>query len=222
MKRVLCLLASLLCGAAWILPAQNGNGGLSKDVFYLMPDMAQGSVNFIGKAPATGKFNICAIDNTIRYKDKDGTELMVEIEKDMTAVTIGGVTFVPVDGVFYRLYPISGDVSVAVKRDVLLMTDSKVSAYGMESQTTAVTSLMGVSNESKMYMFEESQDMPFRMSETAFLYRNDAVLTLAKRSFQRCFPNAKDAIDDWFAKNKKMDGTKVEQVLALCREWAKQ
>ena len=93
MKRVLCLLASLLCGAAWILPAQNGNGGLSKDVFYLMPDMAQGSVNFIGKAPATGKFNICAIDNTIRYKDKDGTELMVEIEKDMTAVTIGGTAF---------------------------------------------------------------------------------------------------------------------------------
>ena len=219
MKRVFCLFATLLCGSAFILPAQDGNGGLPKDVFYLMPDMAQGSVSFVGKAPATGKFNICAVDNTIRYKDSDGKELMVEIENDMTNVTIGGVTFVPVDKVFYRLYPITGDVSVAVKRDVLLMTDSKTGAYGMESQTTAVTSMMGVTNEAKFYEFESSKDVPYRMSEAAFLYRNDSILTLTKRSFQRCFPGAKDAIDAWFNEHKKMDSSKIEEVIALCREW---
>lgn len=218
MRKILSLFAALLCGSA-ILSAQEGNGGLPKDVFYLLPDMAQGSVGFLGKAPATGKFNICAVDNTIRYKDKDGQELMVEITNDMTSVVIGGVTFVPVDGVFYRLYPITGDVSVAVKREVLLMTDSKTSGYGMESQTTAVSNYSGLQGESRFYQFEDSRDIPYRMTETAFLYRNDSVLTLAKRSFQRCFPGAKDAIDAWFSEHKKMDATKVEEIIALCREW---
>lgn len=222
MKRVLCLLVSLLCAAVFVLPAQEGDGGLPKEVFYLMPDMAQGSVHFLGKAPATGKFNICAIDNTIRYIDRDGQELMVEITDDMSSVVIGGVTFVPVDGFFYRLYPITGDVSVAVKRDVLLMTDSKTSGYGMESQTTAVTNISGMVGDTKFYQFDESKDIPYRMTETAFLYRGDTVLTLAKRSFQRCFPNAKDAIDAWFSQHKKMDSSKVEEIIALCREWAEQ
>ena len=131
MRKVLCLLVSLLCGAAFLLPAQEGNGGLPKDVFYLLPDMASGSVQFRGQPPATGKFNICAVDNTIRYIDKDGTELMVEIDDDMTRVVIGGVTFVPYDGAFLRLYPMSGDVSAAIKRNVLLLTDSKTSGYGI-------------------------------------------------------------------------------------------
>ena len=219
MKRVTCLFVSLLCAAAGVLSAQEGNGGIPKEVFYLMPDMAQGSVNFVGRAPATGRFNICAIDNSIRYNDKDGTELMVEIDGDMTSVVIGGVTFVPVDGMFYRLYPITGDVSVAVRREVLLMTDSKTAGYGMESQTTAVSTIMGMNGDSKLYLFEDSKDIPYRMKETAFLYRGDTVLSLAKRSFQRCFPGARDAIDEWFSKNKKMDGTKVEEIISLCREW---
>lgn len=220
MRRFFCLIASLCWGALGFLQAQEGNGGISKEVFYLMPDMASGSVQFSGKAPATGKFNICAIDNTIRYKDKDGTELMVEISDDMTRVTIGGVSFVPVDRVFYRLYPVTDEVSVAVNRNVLVLTDSKTSGYGMESQTTAVTNIMGMQGDTRYYLFEESQDVPYRMTETAALYRGNALLTLTKKNFQRCFPGAKDDIDAWFSQHKKMDPTKVESIMELCREWA--
>ena len=219
MRKALCLLATLFCGAAFLLPAQEGNGGLPKDVFYLMPDMASGSVQFRGKAPATGKFNICAVDNTIRYNDKDGTELMVEIDDDMTRVVIGGVTFVPYDGAFLRLYPLTGDVCAAIRRNVLLLTDSKTSGYGMESQTTAVSTIMGIEGDSKYYLFEDNKDVPYRMSETFFLYKGDSVLTLTKKNFQKCFPDSKDAIDAWFSKHKKMDGSNVEAVMALCREW---
>ena len=220
MRKILCLLVSLFCGAAFILPAQEGNGGVPKDVFYLMPDMANGSVQFRGQPPATGKFNICAVDNTIRYIDQEGTELAVEIEDDMTRVVIGGVTFVPYDGAFLRLYPLTGDVSAAIRRNVLLHTDSKTSGYGMESQTTAVTSLMGLQGDTKYYQFEDSKDIPYRLSETIFLYKGDSVLTLTKKNFQKCFPNAKEAIDAWFAEHKKMDPADVESIMALCRTWA--
>ena len=220
MRKVLCLFVSLLCGAAFLLPAQDGKGGVPADVFYLMPEMASGSVQFRGQAPATGKFNICAVDNTIRYKDKDGTELAVEIDNDMTRVVIGGVTFVPYDGAFLRLYPLAGDAYAAVRRNVLLLTDSKTSGYGMESQTTAVTNLMGMQDGTKYYQFEESKDIPYRLSETIFLYKGDSVLTLTKKNFQKCFPNAKDAVDAWFSEHKKMDPSNVESIMALCREWA--
>ena len=66
MKRILCLSVTLFWAAVCLLSAQEGNGGVPKDVFYLMPDMANGSVQFRGQPPATGKFNICAVDNTIR------------------------------------------------------------------------------------------------------------------------------------------------------------
>lgn len=220
MRKVLCLFVSLFWGAMCFLPAQDGKGGVPKDVFYLMPDMATGSVQFRDQAPATGKFNICAIDNTIRYIDKDGTELAVEIEDNMTRVVIGGVTFVPYDGAFLRLYPMSGDVYAAIRRNVLLLTDSKTSGYGMESQTTAVTNLMGLQDDAKYYQFEESKDIPYRLSETFFLYKGDSVLTLTKKNFQKCFPGSKDAIDAWFSQHKKMDPTNVESIMALCREWA--
>ena len=222
MRKVLCLFVSLLCGAAFLLPAQDGKGGVPADVFYLMPEMASGSVQFRGQAPATGKFNICAVDNTIRYKDQDGTELAVEIDNDMTRVVIGGVTFVPYDGAFLRLYPLAGDAYAAVRRNVLLLTDSKTSGYGMESQTTAVTNLMGMQDGAKYYQFEESKDIPYRLSETFFLYKGDSVLTLTKRNFQKCFPDSKDAIDAWFSQNKKMDNSEVEAIMALCREWSGQ
>ena len=219
MKRITALAAAALLGAA-ALWAQDGNGGIPREVFYLMPELTQGSVRFVGKAPATGKFNICAIDNTIRYKDRSGTELAVELDDEIAGVTLGDVTFIPVDGAFYRLYPITGDVSVAVRRDVLLMTDSKTASYGMDSQTTAVSTMMGMNEGGKVFNFEDMQAVPYRMSETAFLYRNDAVLTLSKRSFTKCFPAAKADIDAWFAANKKMDGADIAGVLALACEWA--
>ena len=220
MKRILCLFVSLLWGAASLLSAQDEKGGVPEDVFYLMPEMANGSVQFRGQAPATGKFNICAIDNTVRYKDRDGTELAVDITEDMTRVVIGGITFIPHNGMFLRLHPISDDVSVAVQRSVLLMTDSKTSGYGMESQTTAVSNVMGISSDTRYYQFKDSKDIPYRMSETAFLCKGESVMTLNKRNLQKCFPQSKDAIDAWFSQNKKLDASKVETVMELCREWA--
>ncbi|MBR5075744.1 MAG: hypothetical protein IKX28_01875 [Bacteroidales bacterium] len=222
MKRLFALAVAALFGSAAALWAQDGDGGLPVDVFYLMPEMAQGSVQFRDKAPAIGKFNICAVDNTIRYNDKDGTELAVEMDDSMTRVVIGGVTFVPYNGGFLRLIPVTDEVSVAVRRNVLLLTDSKTSGYGMESQTTAVSNVMGIQSDSKYYLFDENRNVPYRLSEEAFLYRKDAVLTLTKKNFQRCFPDGKDAIEAWFSAHRKMDGSKVEEVLSLAREWAGQ
>ena len=157
------------------------------------------------------------IDNAIKYCDDNGT---VKIELTKTRRLSGarltvsndyasgaGVDYTKFFDRFYR-----GDTS----------HNDKTSGYGMESQTTAVTNIMGMQDGSKYYLFEDNKDVPYRMSETIFLYKGDSVLTLTKKNFQKCFPDSKDAIDAWFSQHKKMDNSNVEAVMALCREWAGQ
>ena len=221
MKKFIVSAAAALFWAASALFAQDGEG-LTKEVFYLMPDMASGSVYFNDKAPAHGDLNICAVDNTVRFLDKDGQELAVEIDESMTRVVIDGVIFVPFEGVFLRLYPFGEDAGVAVRRNVLVLSDSKVASYGMESQTTAVTSIVGFSSDGKIYSLEEGIKVPYRMTETAYVYRNGNILSLSKRNLQRCFPEAKDKIEAYFSEHKKLDNSDPQKVLALVKDWTGQ
>ena len=221
MKKFIVSAAAALFWAASALFAQDGEG-LTKEVFYLMPDMASGSVYFNDKAPAHGDLNICAVDNTVRFLDKDGQELAVEIDESMTRVVIDGVIFVPFEGVFLRLYPFGEDAGVAVRRNVLVLSDSKVASYGMESQTTAVTSIVGFSSDGKIYSLEEGIKIPYRMTETAYVYRNGNILSLSKRNLQRCFPEAKDKIEAYFSEHKKLDNSDPAKVIALVKDWTGQ
>ena len=68
MKRYLtCLLATVLC-----LPAfcQKEGNSIPAEIFYLMPEFGQGNVYFKGRTPFPAQLNICAIDGTVRYKDR--------------------------------------------------------------------------------------------------------------------------------------------------------
>ena len=103
MKHLISLIAAFGLSAS-LLSAQD-NIGIPADVFYLMPKMAQGTLLFRDKSPITGQFNICAVDNTVRFKDK-GTELAMEEDESMLEVIIDGIPFLHRDGTFYRLYGI--------------------------------------------------------------------------------------------------------------------
>ena len=217
MKRILASLATALLAVASLMAQENT--GIPYDVFYLMPQAGKGTVYFRDKAPAQGTFNICAVDNTIRYKDKSGQELAVEADANIPRVVIDGVTFLNDNNVFVRLYPVADGISLAVKRDILLMTDSKAAGYGMESQTTAVSTVSGLSQD-KVYTFEESRNVPYRMNQTVSLCRNEQVMGLTRRNLVKCFPAAKAEIEAWFAEHKKLDDKDIDTILALCKSWS--
>ncbi len=219
MRRILIMAAAALFWAATALFAQEGKAGLTKEVFYLMPDMAFGTIQFNDKAPARGDMNICAVDNSIRYMEH-GTELSVELDDSIVSVTIGNVLFVPYEGVFLRIYPFGDASGVAVRRNVVLLTDGKMASFGMESNTTAVSSIVSFNTGFHNISLEESLDIPYRLNETAFLYRDGNVMTLTKRNLTRCFPNAKADIEAWFGEHKKLSQDDVQKVLELCREWS--
>ena len=217
MRKSFILAAAALFWAASALFAQNG---LTEEVFYLLPEMSYGTVYFNNKAPANGDLNICAVDNTVRYKDH-GSELAVEIDDSMTRVVIDGIIFVPYEGVFLRLYPFGDDCGIAVRRNVTVMNDGKTASYGMESNTTAVTSIIGFSDTGlgQIFTLEEGRDIPYRMSHIVYAYRDGNIMTLNKRNLQRCFPDAKDKIEAYFSEHKKLENNDPEKVLALVKGW---
>ena len=217
MKHLMSLLAAL-CLSVSLLSAQD-NVGIPADVFYLMPQMAQGTLLFRDKSPVSGKINICAVDNTVRYKDK-GTELAMEEDESLLEVIIDEVPFLHRDGTFYRLYAISDEAFVAVKRDVLIMNDSKIASYGMESNTTAVQTIETFNMPGRTLDLSDMKDIPYRMTETAALYRKGSILSLNKRNCIKCFPDKKDEIEAWFAANKKLNPTDIPAVLELCKQWS--
>lgn len=204
--------------------AQETKTGIPEEVFYLMPKFGTGYVVYEGQAPMRGLINICAIDNSVRFKDSNGQEMAADNPGSIQQVVIDNTSFMRNGNQgFARLVSVApgGEVAVAVKRDVTVMTDSKRGAYGMESQTTAVQEYTGFSSANRMYMLDEMRDFPYRVSETASLFKDGSFMPINKRNCQRVFPNAKDKIDAYF-KDHKNAPSDVNEVIALCKEWGAQ
>ena len=183
-----------------------------------MPKMTQGTLLFRDKSPIPGQFNICAVDNTVRFMDK-GTELAMEDDDSMLEVVFNDVAFLHRDGTYYRLYPATDEAFIAVRRDVLIMNDAKMGSYGMESNTTAIQTIETISSPGRVLNLADMKEVPYRMTETAALYRKGSILSLNKRNLVRCFPDKKAEIEAWFDANKKIDPTDIPAVLALCKQW---
>ena len=217
MKKLLITLAAVL-GAVATLYAQE-NVGIPADVYYLMPKMEQGTLLYSDRSPANGTFNICAVDNTVRFLDKYKAELILEDCETLVEVIIGDVPFLRRDGVFYRLDKLSDDVFLATKREITIMNDTKTASYGMESNTTAVQTIDFLSSDTRIYTLEDYKEVPYRMTETSGLYRKGSILSLNKRNCTRCFPDKKDEIEAWFDEHKKLDPSDYKTVLEVCKQW---
>jgi hypothetical protein len=222
MKKTLLIGLFALMGLCANLRAQDIPGGLPASVFYLMPEMGKGTLLFSDKSPIPGTYNICAIDNTVRFKDKHGMEMVLDNTEGLVEVIIDNVPFLRRDGVFYRLDKLSDDVFLATKREVLLMTDTKMASYGMESNTTAVEQVDFITGDGGViYHLSDLKEVPYRMTETAGLYRKGAILPLTKKNCIRCFPDKKAEIEAWFDQNKKMDPSDRKAIIELCEQWGK-
>ena len=216
MKRIFSLLLTLALAASFA--HAQVNAGIPADVFYLMPEMTQGTLLFKDRN-VNGKFNICAVDQTLRFLNEKGVELALDNDADLQQVNFPDVTFLHAEGVYYRLYPVSDAAYVAVKRDVTVMTDTKSSSYGMASSTTAVEEVGMVQSGSHLVSFNDARQYPYKMTETAFLYRNGYLVRWNKKNCIKCFPLKKAEIEAWFAEHKKADATDIRMVLDQCKAW---
>lgn len=208
MKRIITLLA-LLAGLSAF--GQEAQGNIPADVFYMLPEFGQGMVYFSDQGPAQGEMNICAVDQTLRFKDKNGQELASGAD-NITKVVIDTVVFVRIDGSFYRLYPVSDDLSLAFRREVEILRDVRKGAYGTESRTSSIREVGSMQTDGVMYTLNRAANYPYNVTESCFLFQVGDVTPISKRSLRKRFPERKDDIDAFFKSHplpKKLDETRA-------------
>ena len=194
MKKIVLLLAVLLAGGAAF--GQEAQGNIPADVFYLLPGFRQGMVYFSDQGPAQGDLNICAVDHTLRFMDK-GQELASGAD-NIYRVIVDDIVFVRVDGAFYRLYPITDDLTLAFRRDVEILRDVKTGAYGTTSRTSSIREVGMLQSDGMMYTLQSSKNYPYNVSESCFLFQAGDVTPITKRSLRKRFPDRKNDLDAWF------------------------
>ena len=216
LKKITWLATLLLClplGAQVKTP-----GGIPADVYYLMPSFGQGMIYFKGQLPAQGQLNICALDQTLRFLDKSGKELSASNADNILRVQIDTVSFLRYEDAFYRLYPVSSDMGVALMREVKIQADAKQGAYGTTSQTSAIKERSTMYVDGAVYNLNDDKPVSYEVLESLCLYRADEVYTLNKKNLKKLFPAHKDAIDGWFKAGNKVPGT-VGEAVELIKRW---
>ena len=208
MKKIVLLLVLLLAGGGVF--GQEAQGDIPADVFYLLPEFRQGMVYFSDLGPAQGELNICAVDQTLRFMDK-GQELSSAAD-NINRVVVDDIVFVRIDGVFYRLYPITDDLTVAYRRNVEILRDVKTGAYGIQSRTSSIREVGSLQSDGMMYTLQSSKSYPYNVSESCYLFQAGTVTPINKRSLRKRFPARKDELDAWLKSHalpKNLDDTRV-------------
>lgn len=211
---LLCLLFCLPAGAQ-----ESRHGGIPDEVYYLMQSFGQGTVYFTGQAPAKGLLNICALDQSLRFLDKDGKELEAAEADNIVKVLIDTVVFLHYQDAFYRMHPLNQALGVAVLRDVQVVKEAKQAGYGTTSETSSAREYTQIYADGVSYSLGSDKPVPYKVSETLFLYKGDEILTLNKRNIRKLFPDYKAEIDAWFKAGHSLPET-VPEALEILSAWA--
>jgi hypothetical protein len=215
------LAACLLPWARPDLPAQEPSSqDIPDEVYYLMPSFGQGMIYFRGQGPAQGQLNICAVDNTLRYIDDDGTELAAASVDNILKVRIDTVTFIRHQDSFVRLYPVSDDAGIAVRRDVRILKDARQGAFGTTSQTSSIKEYGTLYTEGVAVALNQNRKYPYKVSETFFIYKDDSVLLPTRNNLRKLFPAKKEEIEAYFKSNRSFPDD-IGDASALIALWAR-
>lgn len=209
MKRIILLLA-LFAGLSAF--GQEAEIGVPADVYYLMPEFRSGMVYFFDRSPYQGELNICAEDQTLRFLDRMGKELRLDSD-DVTRVIIDdNIVFVRINDAYYRLYPITDGLTLALRRKVVILRDARKGAYGIESRIAAIREVGMIQSDGTMHTLETTVRYPYDVTETCFLYEAGGITLITKRSLRKRFPNRREDLDTWLKSHhfpKDLEGTRT-------------
>lgn len=186
--------------------------------FYLMPAFSEGMIYLRGQGPAQGMINICAADQSLRYIDDSGTELSAAEPDAIIRVQIDTAWFLRSEGAFYRMYPVTSEMGVALKRELKILRDVKKGAYGMSDQTSSIRQYSTLYTDGAAQQLNRNQATAYTVSETVCLYCRDAVFRMTKANLKKIFPDRKAEIDGYFKSGKTLPTT-VDAARSLIAAW---
>jgi len=169
--------------------------GVPTDVYFLMPAFGEGMIWFSDQPPAQGMLNICAEDNTLRFLDEKGQELVASSLDNVLKVKIDSAIFVRQDELFYRVYSISLGVGVGVRRDLMVQRGAQKAAFGGYSKTSSTRGQSTYYADGVGHKLETPASLPYKSFETYFLYTGTRLVPFNKKNLRKAFPERKDDID---------------------------
>ena len=187
---------------------------LLDSIKFVIPEFESGIITFHDGNFSRGPVNISTIEQRVYFIGTDGKYQVLTNEDQVSRVSIKGRTFIKSKYGYIDLLKMSGDVALGAVRRVSFFETEKKGAYGMVSQTTSVTTIGTLQQGGQMYTLGVDQTTPFKYSVTPYLYKNSKVYLSNKKNFLKCFPDKKEAIEQYL-KDHNVDFERLDDVTGL-------
>lgn len=227
MKRIISISFLLLvCTAAFsqtvAFTSPNAESQKMLDsVKYVLPEFAAGMVLFNNGEQSNGALNISTIDQKVHFIDPSGTILVLSNNEQVSRVFIKGRSFINSRYGYIEIYETAGDTFMGELRKVGFISEDKIGAFGSKSQTTSIQTINSVQTTGGyMVDFEKQKNSPYTYKKVPYLCRKGMFQTVTKKTLQKCFPDKKEAIEQYINEN-DINLNNVEDVRKLFKELAK-
>ena len=164
-------------------------------VKFVNPDFQSGVVIFKNGTYSRGPLNISTIEQRVYFINPSGETQVLANEDEVKRVTIKNRTFQKSPYGYVELLKSADEAGLGSVRRVSFMETEKKGAYGMASQTTAVTTVGSYSEAGVMRTLGVDQSTPFKYKVIPYLLKGEKVLISNKKNLQKCFPDKKSVID---------------------------
>lgn len=213
MKQVILSLCAF-CLLALSAGAQSAQAefeaSLPDSVKYVMPAFGPGNLLYKDGGFSRGSFNICTVDNTLRYIDTDESEKVLADPSQVESVSISGVLFLHTQNMYLGVVGDYDDVLLCVDKR-LVFDDRKVGAYGTSSATSSIRTVGASTDNGATFRFS---NVKYEVRETPYLYKKGRVYVPSKKTLAKLFPAKKADIEAYLQEN-RIEFSDYQQVEAL-------
>ena len=213
MKKVILSLCAF-CLLALSVRAQSAQAdfeaSLPDSVKYVMPAFGPGNILYKDGGFSRGSFNICTVDNTLRYIDTDKSEKVLADPSQVESVSISGVLFLHVQNMYLGVVGDYDDVLLCVQKR-LVFDDRKAGAYGTSSATSSIKTVGSSTDNGSTFRFS---NVKYDVKETPYLYKKGRIHVPSKKTLTKLFPAKKAEVEAYLQEN-RVEFSDYRQVEAL-------
>lgn len=213
MKQVILTLCAF-CLMALSAGAQSAQAefeaSLPDSVKYVMPSFGPGNILYKDGGYSRGSFNICTVDNTLRYIDTDESEKVLADPSQVESVSISGVLFLHTQNMYLGVVGDYDGVLLCVEKR-MVFDDKKVGAYGTTSATSSIRTVSSSTDNGSTFRFS---NVKYKVRETPYLYKKGRLQVPSKKTLSKLFPARKAEIEAYLEEN-RVEFSDYRQVEAL-------
>lgn len=213
---ILSLLASTMMMAQTIVCSSPDEQSqkLLDSVKYILPAFQPGTIVLSDGSSYGGELNIFTPNQKVHYTDPDGTTRELEVNDQVTHVSVRGRTFINCRYGYIEASEVAGEVVFGVLRSVNIVSEVKTGAYGSKSESTAIQTVGFVTDNGMKTDLNVNSRVPYTYKMVPYLMKGGSIIPANRKTFAKYFPQQKKFIEEYLKEN-RTDLDNVEQARAF-------